>query len=183
MIKHLTRNGTITFATNKPILYRSFNVDAEAILAVACSVVAIGCFLFSFKLSDDPDADRRTFQSILNDMLHQGTRYDDDKVDVLEHLDPSLDIVIKIFCQENPDPAVNSLFYVSRLTIRAAINIYTSLEPVLGTLIQYYQNLDNFQTALVFLVILNLAFLVIKYQLFIKKELAYLYFCIKEFLR
>ena len=182
IIKQL-RPNRITFGINKPVLYRSFNVDAEAILAVACSVVAIGCFLFSFKLSDDPDADRRTFQSILNDMLHQGTRYDDDKVDVLEHLDPSLDIVLKIFGQENSDPAVNSLLYVSRLTIRAALNIYTSLEPVLGALIHYYQNLDNFQTALVFLVILNLAFLVIKYQLFIKKELAYLYFCIKEFLR
>lgn len=54
---------------NKFLLHRSFNVDAEAILAVACSVTAIGCFLFSFRLSDDADADRRTFQRILDDML------------------------------------------------------------------------------------------------------------------
>ena len=79
----LQQNKVIKINKNKLLLYRLFNVDAEALLAVAWSVVAIGCFLFSFRLSDDADEDRRTFQRILNDMLHQGTRYDDDKVDIL----------------------------------------------------------------------------------------------------
>ena len=165
IIKQL-RPNRITFGINKPVLYRSFNVDAEAILAVACSVVAIGCFLFSFKL--DISDSSKTIQTILEEVKRQNAIDGREIINVPEDLDPSLDALIRYYGASNlANPHMRALMNICFITFRAIQKTYNSLEPLLSDIVrdlQHCRNLDTIRVGLLLLVTLHISLLLIKYH-------------------
>jgi hypothetical protein len=172
----------------KVIVVRYFNMDAEDILAVVCSVVALGCFFFSYDL--DISDSSKTIQSILDDIKRQNAIDPRENINVPEQVDPSLDALIRYYGASNlSNPHMRALMNICLITFRAIRKTYNSLEPLLSDMVrdlQHCQNLDTIRVGLLLLIALHISLLLIKYHPvyypLIKKAFVYVYSYLKGLL-